>query len=922
MNSQQYSDMYDAHYYMHDCGEAYERNEKWLGFFARIAGRIVSDIMPESVLDAGCAMGFLVEGLRKLDVEAFGVDVSEYAIENTHPSIRPHCWVASITESLPQKYDLIVSIEVLEHMPKAEAEKAIVNLCQYTDDILFSSTPFDYREVTHINVHAPEYWAELFFRQGFVRDVDFDASFLTPWAVRFRRKSEPIHRTVREYERKFWVLWKENVDLRDLSISMRGQVQNLEKYIANREVEYQDFLERSNAAYKAVLDQREAEQEQCKASLTKAQQDLQLLINKRIQLESSVGWGILKRLQRLRSIVAPPGSIRDQYLDKLLQIRQSLKGVFSHTREGTSEVSSKDAYQIWIADNEPTDENLARQRVDSQSFAYRPLISVIVPIYNPPPHMLREAIESVLSQTYNYWELCLVDGNSNVPGVASVLTEFTSREDPRIRLVRLEENRGISGNSNVALEMAQGDFVALLDHDDQLAPFAFFEIAQLLNQNPSWDFIYSDHDILTSDGRSRFNPLFKPDWSPEILLSSNYLTHLTVVRTDIIRNTGGFNSMMDGAQDWDLFFRITERTQKIAHISKVLYHWRESTNSTALNVGAKPYAQRMQLKAIENHLIRQGLQETKAFFDTSGFIRVAWAHSGKKVSIIIPSNGVNDLLIACVDSLLQVTAYFNYEVIIVNNGERRPEAFAYYKQIASDERVRVLHFEDSPFNYSAVNNYGAREADGDILLFLNNDTKAFVPEWLDELVLWTELQDVGVVGAKLLKPDGMIQHAGVILGLTGFAGHIFAGLPEGYGGIFGFVEWYRDFLAVTGACLMMRREVFEELGGFNQDFQLCGSDVELCLRVVAHGYRVVYTPFAKLFHVESATHQGDIPKQDYKVSLEYYVPVLEMGDPYFNSNLSWWHHEPSLSSKNQEQPLGFVAKFISENDIILTEKEC
>jgi len=275
---------------------------------------------------------------------------------------------------------------------------------------------------------------------------------------------------------------------------------------------------------------------------------------------------------------------------------------------------------------------------------------------------------------------------------------------------------------------------------------------------------------------------------------------------------------------------------------------------------------------------------------------------------VIPSRGSNRLLERCVNSILEKTTYPTFEVVIVNNGAKRPETFDYYRRIARDKRVRVLHSE-AVFNYSAVNNFGVRQAQGEILLFLNDDIEVTAPEWLDELVLWAQRSEVGVVGAQLLKPDGMIQHAGVIVGLTGFAGHIFAGSPEGKGGLFGYTGWYRNFVAVTGACFMVRRNLFEQVGGFGEEFQLCGSDVEFCLRVRALGYRIVYNPFARLKHVESDTHRGVIPAQDFQVSLKHYWSVLQAGDPFYNPNLSYWEVQPTLHQKDELRPLDFAVNF-------------
>jgi GT2 family glycosyltransferase len=571
-------------------------------------------------------------------------------------------------------------------------------------------------------------------------------------------------------------------------------------------------------------------------------------------------------------------------------------------------------YAAWIQRNEPGADKLQEQIEKSENILYRPLLSILTPVYNPDIDILRGAVSSVLAQTYSNWELCLVNGGSDQSGVLEVIQEFAAR-DARIRFINLDKNRGISGNTNAALEIARGEFVALLDQDDLLAPNALYEVVQLLNQRPDRDLIYSDHDMLSADGGRRYQPLFKPDWSPAVMLSANYITHLTVLRAALARELGGFDPQVDGAQDWDLFLRVSERSSKISHIPKILYHWRDSPNSTAHNIWAKTYAPEAQLSSITSHLRRSGYPQAQAFFDTTGYIRVKWAYSRElKVSIIIPSRGASQLLKRCVDSILAKTDYPNFEIIIVNNGPRQPDEFPYYQALSEDNRCKILHNE-APFNYSAANNYGAKFASGGILLFLNNDTEMLSPDWLDELVMWVAHAEVGIVGAKLLRPDGLIQHAGVIIGLTGFAGHIFGDMPEYRWSIFGLAEWYRDYMAVTGACLTVRSDVFDRLGGFDERLSLCGNDVELCLRARTAGLRVIYNPFARLLHLEGATRQGgDIPAEDYRASYHHYLPVLQSGDPYFNPNLSYWNLMPRLAGPDEQASLTFV------NDFLLAQK--
>jgi glycosyltransferase involved in cell wall biosynthesis len=569
------------------------------------------------------------------------------------------------------------------------------------------------------------------------------------------------------------------------------------------------------------------------------------------------------------------------------------------------------AYESWILQNEPGIDDLQRQGTRSEGLAVRPLISILTPVFNPQPAFLQETLESVLAQTYPFWELVLVDGGSDREGVQEILDAYAAR-DPRIRLNRLPANLGISENTNHALSLARGEFIAFLDHDDRLAPFALFETAARLNREPELDLIYSDHDLLSNPGGARCQPLFKPDWSPEILLSANTLTHFALVRAALAKELGGFRQEYDGAQDWDFFLRLSERTQKIGHIPRILYHWRDSASSTAGNIWVKPYAPAAQERAITTHLERLGLPDAKAFFDRTGYLRAAWKlPEGVKVSIVIPSMGASQLLEHCVASILKHTHSPGYEIIIVNNGGQRPEVFPYYAQVQRDERVRVVHFE-GPFNYNTVNNYGASLASGDLLLFLNNDTQVLDADWLEELSRWALREEVGVVGARLLFPDGMIQHAGVVIGLTGFAGHLFAGLPENEWTIFGRAEWYRDYQAVSAACMILRRELFEALGGFSEAFSLCGSDVELCLRARRRGLRVVYTPYARLLHHEGATRQTDVPADDYRASYGPYQPFLSQGDPYFNPNLSPWSTIPALSRAGEPSPEEFAAHLIEE----------
>ena len=943
---------FDAYYFAHGCGRPYQRDDEWLAFFGSIADRIVSDIQPRTVLDAGCAMGFLVEELRNRGVEAYGVDVSEYAIERVHPSVKPYCWRGSVTEELSQRYDLIVCIEVLEHMQAAEAEQAVANLCQHADDVLFSSTPFDYKEATHINVQPPEYWAELFARHGFIHDLEFDASFITAWTARFRQKDKILHRIVRDYERRLWLLWREKTEIRGLGLEMRNQLAEADRLVS----ELQSRLETGDTEISALhrqleeadqriagiqgkLDeggrqaallsrkleeskelglshqQQSAEKDRHIAGLQEKIRDRESQLtsslsivqeNERLRgqlaaIEAGVSWRLLSKIRQWRTRFFRPGSRQGgwweasagffrTWLDSGFRaaISKTITGLLGHTKPG----APRTPYELWQAEYEPKSAELARQRSAAKGLAYQPLISIITPVYNPSAKILRETIDSVRSQTYANWEWCLADASSEGSEARRVL-KHSARVEARLRVEALERNLGIAGNSNRALEMAKGELVVLLDHDDLLAPNALFEIVRVLNEDPSIDLIYFDEDKLSADGHLRHEPWFKPDFSPELLLSANYLMH-SVVRSSLIQAVGGFDTAADGAQDWDLLLRCVERTVNIRHIPKVLYHWRQVEGSAASELLAKPWVFENQLRSVQGHLKRRGIREARAYFQSPGFLRVSWPVSGVSlVSIIIPTRDKVDLLRKCLESISSRTAYDRFEILLVDNGSLEARTHAYYEDLARDGKVRVIPFPGE-FNFSAANNLGANQAAGDILLFLNNDTEVLEPDWLEEMIRWTERPEIGVVGAKLLHPTGKIQHSGVIIGMEGHASHVFWGSLEKQSGPFGSVDWYRDYMAVTGACMMVRRSTFEEVGGFDEGYSLAFSDVEFCLRIRGRGFRVLYNPYVRLRHYEGQSRGDFIPVGDLRRGYEHMHALVETGDPYYNPNLSYNHRIPAI----------------------------
>jgi O-antigen biosynthesis protein len=574
-----------------------------------------------------------------------------------------------------------------------------------------------------------------------------------------------------------------------------------------------------------------------------------------------------------------------------------------------STIKIQDPYSLWIINYEPTSRQLEQYKVEIQSFSYQPKISIITPVWNTDEKWLRLAIESVMNQLYDNWELCLVDGGSTKPHIKRVLDEY-ARKDPRIKVKFLPKNKGIAENSNEALALATGDFVGFLDHDDELVPFTLFEVVKLLNQNRNFQFIYSDEDKIDQNG-NRKDPFFKPDWSPDLFLSQNYFCHFSVIHKALIDSVGGFHPGYDGSQDYDLFLRCTEKISpsSIAHIPKILYHWRMVPGSAADQVEAKPYAIISAKKALEDALIRRGLNGgvEEGIFPSTYRIRYN-IQDNPLVSIIIPTKDRSDILKQCVQSILEKTEYQNYKIIIVDNQSSDLETIEYYTSLERIPKIKILHY-DKPFNFSAINNYAVTHVDSPYILFLNNDTEVISGEWLSALLEHAQRECVGAVGAKLLFPNNMIQHAGVILGITGkpgqkgVAGHSHKNLPDNVIGYFLRSHIIGNYSAVTAACLIMRKDVFKEIGGFNENLAIAFNDVDLCLRIRSAGYLIVYTPYSLFYHHESMSrgYEDTTEKQmrflrEVTLIREQWGEVIDKGDPYYNPNLSLDKEDFSLKT--------------------------
>ncbi len=537
---------------------------------------------------------------------------------------------------------------------------------------------------------------------------------------------------------------------------------------------------------------------------------------------------------------------------------------------------SKTEYQVWLDGHRVLPAQARSMREESRIFSYRPLISIITPVFNTPSAWLREAIDSVLAQAYENWELILIDDASTNRETLEVLSRQSSR-DGRIRLIRLEQNGGISMASNRGLAEAHGEWIGLLDHDDLLESDALFQTAKLLQAHSDADLIYSDEDKLTEEGFAA--PMFKPDWSPDFFLACNYLCHFITVRRELVLRIGGFSSQFDGSQDYDLLLRAIERTDRIHHIPRVLYHWRQSASSSSSGLRQKPGQFEAGRRAIDEHLRRQGIRghvaidwRTHAYWVKRDLAEV------KKISIIIPVRDRIGLLARCIESITTRTSYPNYEIIVVGNDSRLEEARSYFGR----SEHRPLQYE-GPLNYSAINNFAVEQTQSPWLLFLNNDMEVIEPDWLGYMAEHVQRPEVGAVGARLLNPDDTIEHAGIVLGVNGIAQSAFRGFPAEDPGASRQLQVTRNCSAVSSACMLTRREIFQQAGGFDENLQGAFGDVDLCLKMRRAGYLIVYTPFAKLYWHESQMDKIDAGSET--IIRDHWAGVLHR-DPYYNPNLS------------------------------------
>lgn len=569
-----------------------------------------------------------------------------------------------------------------------------------------------------------------------------------------------------------------------------------------------------------------------------------------------------------------------------------LKALFLKSKHKLQGLDNDYDYGEWYELTKPDQEELSAQK--TTHFPYEPKLSIVIPAYKTPERYLREMLDSIRSQTYGNWEVCVADGSPRGEGVERVLKRF-AQEDPRFKYVILGENKGIAGNTNAAMDMALGDYIVLADHDDTLTPDALFCCVKAMNEDPLYDVIYSDEDKLDMDGQALFDPHFKPDFNEDLLTSVNYICHLFVVNRNLVEEVGGFRQEFDGAQDYDFIFRCTEKARKICHIPRVLYHWRCHMNSTASNPESKMYAFEAGARAIKAHFERLGIgvESVEKGIDY-GIYHTRFALKEEPlVSVIIPNKDHRGDLETCLASLLDQGAYRNLEVIVVENNSTDPETFRYYEDLQKKRKqVKVVTWERE-FNFSAINNFGVTFSHGEYLLFLNNDVEVIEPEVIREMLGYAMREDVGAVGARLLYEDDTIQHAGVVIGFGGIAGHTFIGLHEAENSYFHRAMCAQDYSAVTAACMMSKRSLFDRVGGFREELAVAFNDIDYCLKIRSLGKKVVYNPYALLYHYESKSRGlEDTPEKVERFNREvarfigYWPEIVIQGDPCYNPNLT------------------------------------
>lgn len=898
---------YDEDYYKNYLGMDYTDKNAWEPFFRSVASRIAADFSPSTVLDVGCAFGYLVEYLRDLGIEAWGIDTSEYAIEHVSPNIKPYVRVCSATDSLPddmpQRYDMVTNIEVLEHIVAEEAMLAMSRYCGYSDRVLFSSSAEDIENPTHVNVHQPQYWAQCFAQYGFFKCVYYDASYLSLYAFVFERVPVASVALVERYE-AVWESTKQNWRneqrtssklLRDITM-IRDQKQTDEEYFRNEIVRLTGEVQAGNQAIVSINDDLvsrnqavvglNSDLEKCNQTIADLNDDLeshnrtieklvqdagslqQTYANEKnellekaselqnqnnayqqrllaaessyISLQQSTAYKIALRLAVVTDCLFPYDTRRRTALKGLLRFAKKVYHTFQKTFSTKDVPVTPDASPIPCSLNSfYTKEELQRQEYCRNTPIHCDVkFSIVVPVFNTPVNVLQSMIFSVKDQIYPNWELCIVDASSEKADNRNLIEQL-NLDCGKIKYKALKDNYGISGNTTCAFEMTTGDFVALLDHDDMIPPNALYEYASWLQEHPEVDFFYSDKDMINEEGTCRLNPFFKPEYSPEIMYSANYFTHFCAVRKSVLESTEGFGKNTDGAQDWDLFFKIINRTEKIKRIDKILYHWRMISTSVACGVEAKPYVLDAQLVALNGYIRQRGWQGNVRFASREqSLLHVQWEFKEAPTTAVI---------------------------ILSNDGK---------KEVHLSDANKIVLLKKSNLDIDKIVN----QMDEDVVLFIDGEECGKVsPNLIKELSPWAMHPEIGFV-APQLRQNSMIKSCGLVY-VEGKAFDMFANKPVGFYGQMGGSEWYRNFYLFRGTCVAIERKKYVDYCAYKPNYNSL-SITHNCARIQQAGLRNVYDHFsyaeaAELLPIEKLNEDFS------KMMVDYNLPSE---DPYFNNN--------------------------------------
>ena len=829
-----------------------------------LAQQIVEKLQPKQVLDFGCAAGYLVDELRKRGVEAFGIDVSDFAISKVRDRIASFCFLGSIFDELPkhlpQKFDLVVCCGVFDFLKPYDFKIAINKLCLLSENVLLGSY------ILCANSFEQNYLnslADVFAQKGMFKDGFYFFKNESCYLTLFSKHIESFD-AVLAYEQNIFRLNEKILKLNKENEKLNAKVL---QYAADL-VTYKEIGERYTDL------QQERENFLIELNVLRASYERYRAVTE------SRFW---KLTQPFRFFI--------DFVKKC--VRTGLRLVVYGRCKGVVYDGQKVSDAVYyFKKTQPTERLLQWQR--ETKFKKNYLISIVVPVYNVSINFLQELICSVNSQTYKFWELCIADGSDAFSFKIRNMCEEQARQNPRIKYLKLDQNLGIAQNTNAALGMATGDYVALLDHDDLLSPTALFECMKAVEKHGA-DFVYTDELTFENSLHNVKFIHFKPDFSPDTLRSNNYICHLSLFSMKLVKEVGGFSSNLDGSQDYDMILKLVEKAKKVVHVPKVLYYWREHSASVAQNLMNKPYCLEAAKKALALHLKRLGLKGEVFDSRYPSTYRIDYALKVKsKISIIVVNKNSVASLKRCIDSVVNGSSYSNFELVIVGCGSN-VQTCDYYEVLKQrDSRVKVVLFNDfGDFNYSRAVNFGVLNATGDFLVLLHSDTKIVTADWLERMLMFAQRDDVGAVGAKLLCFDDTIQGGGYFLSKKHVALNAFSSLMRHEGGYVCRASLVQNMSAVSSVCMMIRRSVWQELGGFNESLALNFSDVDFCLKLRRQGLLVVYNAYVEIYHSQLHSTFQNVSRAQRRVQYENeksymlstWQEVLNRADPYYNPNL-------------------------------------